>query len=143
MIATRIGPDMRMAVVCTPSYIAGKLHPVIPHDLQQHNCINLRLPTLGGIYAWEFEKEGHPLRVRVDGQLILNSNSQIMRALLAGFGIAFVPEDSVTEEIENGTLIRFLDDWCPSFSGYYLYYPSRRQHTSAFALFVEALRYKR
>lgn len=142
MIATRIGPDMRMAVVCTPSYIEGKPHPITPHDLQQHNCINLRLPTLGSIYAWEFEKDGHPLRVRVDGQLILNSNSQIMKALLSGFGMAFVPEDTVSEEIKSGKLIRFMEDWCVPFPGYYLYYPSRRQHTSAFALLIEALRYK-
>lgn len=141
MVAVRIGPDMRMAVVATPGYLAGKLSPITPHDLQQHCCINLRLPTLGGIYAWEFEKDGRPLRVRVDGQLILNSNSQIMKALLAGFGMALVPEDTVLDELKSGKLVRFLEDWCAPFPGYYLYYPSRRQHTSAFALLIEALRY--
>ena len=142
MIAVRIGPDFRMAVVATPSYIAGKTAPLTPHDLQQHSCINLRLPTLGGIYAWEFEKAGRPLRVRVDGQLILNSNAQIKKAVLAGFGMALVPEDNVREELKSGELVEFLQDWCPEFPGYYLYYPSRRQHTSAFALLVYALRYK-
>lgn len=142
MIAVRIGPDFRMAVVATPSYIADKSAPVTPHDLQQHSCINLRLPTLGGIYAWEFEKAGRPLRVRVDGQLILNSNAQIKKAVLAGFGMALVPEDNVREELKSGELVEFLQDWCPEFPGYYLYYPSRRQHTSAFALLVDALRYK-
>lgn len=142
MIAVRIGPDFRMAVVATPSYIAGKTAPLTPHDLQQHSCINLRLPTLGGIYAWEFEKAGRPLRVRVDGQLILNSNAQIKKAVLAGFGMALVPEDNVREELKSGKLVEFLQDWCPEFPGYYLYYPSRRQHTSAFALLVDALRYK-
>jgi DNA-binding transcriptional LysR family regulator len=142
MIAVRIGPDFRMAVVATPSYIAGKTAPQTPHDLQQHSCINLRLPTLGGIYAWEFEKAGRPLRVRVDGQLILNSNAQIKKAVLAGFGMALVPEDNVREELKSGELVEFLQDWCPEFPGYYLYYPSRRQHTSAFALLVDALRYK-
>lgn len=142
MIAVRIGPDFRMAVVATPSYIAGKTAPLTPHDLQQHSCINLRLPTLGGIYAWEFEKAGRPLRVRVDGQLILNSNAQIKKAVLAGFGMALVPEDNVREELKSGELVEFLQDWCPEFPGYYLYYPSRRQHTSVFALLVDALRYK-
>lgn len=142
MIAVRIGPDFRMAVVATPSYIADKNAPLTPHDLQQHSCINLRLPTLGGIYAWEFEKAGRPLRVRVDGQLILNSNAQIKKAVLAGFGMALVPEDNVREELKSGELVEFLQDWCPEFPGYYLYYPSRRQHTSAFALLVDALRYK-
>lgn len=142
MIAVRIGPDFRMAVVASPSYIADKSAPLTPHDLQQHSCINLRLPTLGGIYAWEFEKAGRPLRVRVDGQLILNSNAQIKKAVLAGFGMALVPEDNVREELKSGELVEFLQDWCPEFPGYYLYYPSRRQHTSAFALLVDALRYK-
>jgi DNA-binding transcriptional LysR family regulator len=142
MIAVRIGPDFRMAVVATPSYIADKSAPLTPHDLQQHSCINLRLPTLGGIYAWEFEKAGRPLRVRVDGQLILNSNAQIKKAVLAGFGMALVPEDNVRAELKSGELVEFLQDWCPEFPGYYLYYPSRRQHTSAFALLVDALRYK-
>ena len=142
MVAVRIGPDMRMVVVATPSYMTGKPHPATPQDLQQHNCINLRLPTLGGVYAWEFEKQGRSLRVRVEGQLILNSNTQILKAVLAGMGMAFVPEDTVINELKSGKLIRFLDDWCQTFPGYYLYYPSRRQHTQAFALLIEALRYR-
>lgn len=143
MVAVRIGPDFRMAVVATPAYIAGKSAPVTPHDLQQHCCINLRLPTLGGLYAWEFEKDGRPLRVRVEGQLILNSNAQIMKAVMAGFGMAQVPEDTVRDELKSGELVSFLKDWCPTFPGYYLYYPSSRQHTAAFALFIDALRYRR
>ncbi len=142
MVAVRIGPDMRMAVVATPEFMAGKVPPAVPQDLQRFNCINLRLPTLGGIYAWEFEKAGHPLKVRVEGQLVLNSNSQIMNALMAGLGMAFIPEDTVQEELKSGKLVRFLDDWCETFIGYYLYYPSRKQHTSAFALLVETLRYR-
>lgn len=142
MVAVRVGPDFRMAVVATPSYIAGKPAPVTPHDLQQHCCINLRLPTLGSVYAWEFEKDGRPLRVRVEGQLTLNSNSQIMKAVMSGFGMALVPEDTVLEALESGTLVRFLEDWCQTFPGYYLYYPSRKQHTSAFALFIDAMRYR-
>lgn len=142
MVAVRVGPDFRMAVVATPSYIAGKPAPVTPHDLQQHCCINLRLPTLGSVYAWEFEKDGRPLRVRVEGQLTLNSNSQIMKAVMSGFGMALVPEDTVLEALESGKLVRFLEDWCQTFPGYYLYYPSRKQHTSAFALFIDAMRYR-
>ncbi|MGP2412147.1 LysR family transcriptional regulator [Yersinia sp. 2553 StPb PI] len=143
MIAVRIGPDMSMAVVGSPSYLAKYGIPTTPADLQNHRCINMRLPTMGGLYAWEFEKEGHELRVRVDGQLTFNSLRQRIDAAVMGFGLAFVPEDAVKAKITSGNLIRVLKEWCEPFPGYYLYYPSRRQHTTAFSLFVDALRYKR
>ncbi|AJJ20992.1 LysR family transcriptional regulator [Yersinia intermedia] len=143
MIAVRIGPDMSMAVVGSPSYLAKYGIPVTPADLQNHRCISMRLPTMGGLYAWEFEKEGHELRVRVDGQLTFNSLRQRIDAAIMGFGLAFVPEDAVKAEIASGSLVRVLKEWCEPFPGYYLYYPSRRQHTTAFSLFVDALRYQR
>jgi DNA-binding transcriptional LysR family regulator len=142
MIAVRIGPDMRMAVVGTSSYFARRKRPKTPGDLTAHNCINLRLPTYGGIYAWEFEKDGHDVRVRVDGQLVFNGTALILNAALAGFGLAYLPEEQVQTHLVTGRLIRVLADWCPPFSGYHLYYPSRRQHTPAFALLVDALRYQ-
>jgi len=142
MIAVRIGPDMRMAVVGTPSSFGKRPAPKKPQDLTEHNCINLRLPTLGGLYAWEFEKSGRELRVRVDGQLILNGTSQMLNAALAGLGLAYVPEDLVQPHIGQGRLKRVLDDWCPPFPGYHLYYPSRRQSSPAFSLLVDALRYR-
>ena len=141
MIAMRIGPDMRMAVVGSPDYLARHGVPQTPHDLQQHRCINIRLPTKGGLYAWEFEHDGEPLRVRVEGQLTLNCLPQRIEAVEAGLGLAYVPEDSITEGVAAGRLQHVLADWCVPFAGYYLYYPSRRQHTTAFALLVEALRY--
>lgn len=141
MVAVRIGPDMRMVVVASPDYLAAHGTPETPHDLQQHRCINMRLPTRGGLYAWEFERNGEPLRVRVEGQLILNCLPQRIDAAEAGLGLAYVPEDTVTDAIADGRLQRVLSDWCVPFPGYYLYYPSRRQHTTAFALLVEALRY--
>ncbi|MEX3019694.1 LysR family transcriptional regulator [Kluyvera sp. STS39-E] len=141
MIAVRITPDMRMAVVASADYLAKHGTPEVPYDLQQHRCINMRLPTRGGLYAWEFEKNGEPLRVRVEGQLILNCLPQRIDAALAGLGLAYVPEDSVSEAIATGRLQHVLADWCVPFAGYYLYYPSRRQHTTAFALLVDALRY--
>lgn len=141
MVAVRIGPDMRMVVVASPDYLAAHGTPETPHDLQQHRCINMRLPTRGGLYAWEFERNGEPLRVRVEGQLILNCLPQRIDAAEAGLGLAYVPEDTVTDAIADGRLQRVLSDWCAPFPGYYLYYPSRRQHTTAFALLVEALRY--
>lgn len=143
MIAVRIGPDMSMAVVGSPSYVEQYGTPETPQDLQNHRCINMRLPTMGGLYAWEFEKEGQELRVRVDGQLIFNSLRQRIDAANLGFGIAYVPEDSVKNELADGRLVQVLKEWCNTFPGYYLYYPSRKQHTTAFSLFVEALRYKR
>ena len=142
MIAVRIGPDMRMAVVGAPSYFARRPKPKTPQDLTAHDCINLRLPTHGGLYAWEFEKGGRELKVRVEGQLVFNRIALILDAALAGFGLAYLPEDQVQTHIADGRLVRVLADWCPPFSGYHLYYPSRRQPTPAFALVVDALRYR-
>jgi DNA-binding transcriptional LysR family regulator len=142
MIAVRIGPDMRMAVVGAPSYFAKRSLPKKPQDLTDHNCINLRLPTYGGLYAWELEKSGRELKVRVDGQLVFNNPTQILNAALAGFGLAYVPQDSAEPHLDRGRLTRVLEDWCPPYSGYHLYYPSRRQPSAAFALLVEALRYR-
>lgn len=141
MIGVRIGPDMRMVVVGSPEYLTRYGVPQTPHDLAQHRCINMRLPTRGGLYAWEFEQNGEPLRVRVEGQLILNCLPQRIEAAEAGLGLAYVPEDTVLDSVAAGRLQCVLDDWCAPFPGYYLYYPSRRQHTTAFALLVEALRY--
>jgi DNA-binding transcriptional LysR family regulator len=141
MIAVRIGPDMRMAVVGAPAYFATRAAPQTPQDLTAHRCINLRLPTLGGIYAWEFEQDGHALRVRVEGQLTFNGSAPMLDAALAGFGLAYVPEDSAEPHLDSGRLNRVLADWCPPYPGYHLYYPSRRQPTAAFTLLVNALRY--
>jgi DNA-binding transcriptional LysR family regulator len=143
MIAMPIGPDMRMAVVAAPTYLARRGAPKTPHDLTDHNCINLRLPTYGGLYAWEFEKDGHELKVRVEGQLVVNTNDLRMKAALSGLGLAYLPEEHVRVALERGELVRALADWCPAFPGYHLYYPSRRQPTPAFALLLEALRYRR
>jgi DNA-binding transcriptional LysR family regulator len=143
MIAVRIGPDMRSAVVGAPSYFAKQARPKTPQDLTTHACINLRLPTHGGLYAWEFEKGGREIRVRVEGQLVFNGTAPMLDAALSGFGLAYVPEDTVQAHLTNGRLIRVLADWCPPYPGYHLYYPSRRQPTPAFALFVNALRYLR
>jgi DNA-binding transcriptional LysR family regulator len=143
MIAVRIGPDFCMAVVGAPSYFERKPRPKKPQDLTGHDCINIRLPTYGGIYAWEFEKRGHELKVRVDGQLVFNNLALRMNAALAGLGLAYLPEDQVERHVAEGRLIRVLEDWCAPFSGYHLYYPSRRQPAPAFAVLVEALRYRR
>jgi len=143
MVAVRIGPDMRSAIVGAPSYFAGRARPKTPQDLTAHACINLRLPTHGGLYAWEFEKGGREIRVRVEGQLVFNGTAPMLDAALAGFGLAYVPEDAVQTHIADGRLIRVLADWCPPYPGYHLYYPSRRQPTPAFALLVNALRYRR
>jgi DNA-binding transcriptional LysR family regulator len=142
MIAIRIGPDLRMAAVASPSYFSGRAAPRSPHDLGGHNCINLRFPTLGGLYAWEFEKDGRALNVHVEGQLVVNDGGLARQAALDGCGIAFLPEDHVQADIAAGTLKRVLEDWTPPFPGYHLYYPSRRQQSPAFALLVEALRYR-
>jgi DNA-binding transcriptional LysR family regulator len=142
MIAVRIGPDFRMAVVAAPLYFAKRHAPKRPQDLTDHDCINIRLPTYGGIYAWEFEKRGRELKVRVEGQLVFNNLALRLNAVLAGLGIAYLPEDHVRTYLDNGRLVRVLEDWCPPFSGYHLYYPSRRQATPAFALLVDALRYR-
>src|SRR4051812_49326948 len=142
MVAVRIGPDMRMAVVGAPSYFAKRPRPKTLQDLTTHTCINLRLPTHGGLYAWEFEKGGRELRVRVEGQLVFNETALMLDAALAGFGLAYLPEDQVQVHLVDSRLIRVLADWCPPFPGYHLYYPSRRQPTPAFALLVDALRYR-
>jgi DNA-binding transcriptional LysR family regulator len=142
MISVRIGPEMRMAVVGAPSYFAKRSPPKRPQDLIGHDCINLRLPTYGGLYAWEFEKNGRELKVRVEGQLVFNGTAQMLNAALAGFGLAYVPEDLAQPHLAKGRLNRVLEDWCPPFSGYHLYYPSRRQSSPAFALLVDALRYR-
>ena len=141
MIAVRIGPDFRMAVVAAPSYFASRSEPRTPQELTGHNCINLRLPTYGGLYAWEFEKGDREINVRVDGQLVFNSSRQILDAALAGFGIAYLPEDTAAPHIERGRLKPILERWCAPFSGYHLYYPSRRQSSPALALVVDTLRY--
>ncbi|PBC19141.1 MULTISPECIES: LysR family transcriptional regulator [unclassified Mesorhizobium] len=142
MIAVRIGPDMRMAAVASPAYFARQPRPRTPQELTAHNCINLRLPTYGGLYAWEFEKAGRELKVRVEGQLIFNTAGLRMNAVLAGLGLAYLPEDQVRAHLADGRLVRVLADWCPPFPGYHLYYPSRRQATPAFSLLVDALRYR-
>jgi len=142
MIAVRIAPDMRMAVVGSPSYLAKQEPPQTPQELTTHSCINLRLPTHGGLYAWEFEKTGREMKVRVDGQLVFGNASLILTAARAGFGLAYLTEEQVQGDIEAGRLVRVLADWCPPFSGYHLYYPSRRQPTQAFSLLVDALRYR-
>ena len=141
MIAVRIGPDFRMVVVGAPSYFAKRPRPKKPQDLTVHSCINLRLPTRGGLYAWEFEKNGRELKVRVEGQLVFNATVPTLNAALAGFGLAYLAEDLVQTHVARGRLIRVLNDWCQPFSGYHLYYPSRRQPTPAFAVLVDALRY--
>ena len=142
MIAVPIGPDMRMVVVGAPTYLEAHGLPQTPQELTNHNCINLRLPTYGGLYAWEFEKDGRELNVRVEGQLMFNSVGMIITAALAGHGLAYVPEDRVRNHLETGGLTVLLDEYCQPFSGYHLYYPSRRQPTPAFTAVVNALRYR-
>jgi DNA-binding transcriptional LysR family regulator len=142
MIAVRIGPDMRSAVAGAPSYSDTRPEPKRPQDLIGHNCINLRLPTLGGLYAWEFEKDGRELKVHVEGQLVFNGTFQMLNAALAGFGLAYVPEDVAQPHLAKGRLKRVLEDWCPAYSGYHIYYPSRRQSSAAFTLLVDTLRYR-
>lgn len=140
-VAVRIGPDIRMAIVAAPSYFADHPAPETPHDLQDHRCINMRLPTVGGLYHWEFEKDGKPLRVRVEGQLTVNLLPERIDAALSGFGLACVPENMIQDYVKSGALIQVLQAWCPFFPGYYLYYPSRKQHPPAFALMIDALRH--
>lgn len=142
MIAVRIGPDMRMAVVGAPLYFKRHPEPRRPQELIGHNCINLRLPTHGSVYAWEFEKGSRELRVRVEGQLTFNGTAQLLNGALAGCGLAYVPEGLVEQHITKGRLKRVLADWCPPYSGYHLFYPSRRQSSAAFALVVNALRHR-
>jgi DNA-binding transcriptional LysR family regulator len=142
MIAVRVGPDLRMSVVGAPSYFASHRKPRIPQDLTGHNCINLRLPAHSGLYTWEFEKNGRALNVRVDGQLVFNGAGALLNAALNGFGLAYLMEGNVRSPLSEGRLVRVLSDWCPPFSGYHLYYPSRRQPSPAFTLLVDALRYR-
>ena len=142
MVAVRIGPDLRMAVVAAPSYLAARPPPRTPQDLAEHRCINLRQQTLGGLYAWELERNRREVKVRVEGQLIFNDVGMVLTAAAAGFGLACVLEDHAEADVATGRLVRVLEDWCPPFPGYHLYYPSRRQPSAAFALLVEALRYR-
>ena len=142
MIAQRIGPDMRMAVVGSPAYFAGRSKPLSPQDLTDHNCINMRLPTYGGLFPWEFEQDGREVKVRVEGQLIFNTLRQRLDSALQGLGLAYMPEDVAMPCIASGDLVRVLEDWCPPFSGYHLYYPSRRHASPAFSMLLDALRFK-
>ncbi|UFT93510.1 LysR family transcriptional regulator [Pectobacterium carotovorum] len=140
MIAVPIGQPLRMAAVASPNYFAKHPIPNTPHELTQHQCINQRMVTSGGLYVWDFDQDGGDLNVRVDGQLTFNTSEHIVEAALAGFGIAFLPEEEFSPHIEEGRLIRVLEPWCAPFSGYYLYYPSRKQPSPAFSLVVDALR---
>jgi DNA-binding transcriptional LysR family regulator len=142
MISARIGPDFRFAVVGTKSYFVDNPEPQHPQDLVQHTCINERLPTYGGFWAWEFEDEGREIKIRVDGQLAFNNSYQAIEAALEGFGLAYVPEDVALPHVAEGRLKRVLDGYCPRWDGYHLYYPSRRQSSPAFVALVEALRYR-
>lgn len=142
MFAVRIGPDLRMAVVGTPSYFKARPEPKKPQDLLGHNCIALRLPTHDALYAWEFEKGGRELKVRVEGQFTCNTTAQMLNAAVAGLGLAYVPEGLAQPHLAKGHLKRVLADWCLPYSGYHLFYPSRRQSSAAFSLLVEALRYR-
>ncbi|AJA07170.1 Putative transcriptional regulator [Sphingopyxis fribergensis] len=142
MISVPIGPAVRFAVVGAPSYMRDRDVPIIPQDLLRHNCVNLRLPTYGSHYAWEFEKGDQELKVRVDGQLAFNSVHNILAASLAGHGLAFLPEDMAMPYLADGRFVRLLEDWCPPWEGYHLYYPSRRQTLPALRVIVDALRYR-
>lgn len=140
MIAVRIGPDWRLVAVASPEYLATRSTPKTPQELVSHDCINHRQARAGGLYAWEFEKDGREVRVRVDGQLTFNTSYAMIDAAVAGYGIAYVPETLVERECATGRLIQILDDWSPLFPGYYLFYPSRRQNSPAFKVIVDALR---
>jgi DNA-binding transcriptional LysR family regulator len=142
MISVRIGPDFRIAVVASPSYFQERPRPRTPQDLTEHACINLRLPTHGGFYVWEFRKGSRELKVRVQGRAVFNAVAMIRHAALNGLGLAYLPEDLVATPIQEGRLVRVLADWCSPRPGYHLYYPSRRQPSPAFALVVGALRYR-
>ncbi|AEH86643.1 MULTISPECIES: LysR family transcriptional regulator [Mesorhizobium] len=142
MIAVRIGPDWRLVAVGSPDYFAAHGVPVHPQDLVRHVCINMRQETAGGLYAWEFEKDGQALRVRVDGQLTFNNTYAMIDAAVCGYGIAYVPENIVERQIASGLLVQVLDEWSPLFDGYFLYYPSRRQNLPAFKVIIDALRHR-
>lgn len=139
MIAVPIGPALRMAAVASPAYFANRAVPGHPRDLMNHRCVNQRMPTSGGLYVWDFERRGKQVNVRVDGQLIFNTSTHIVQAAVAGLGIAYLPEEEFEPHLQEGRLARVLEDWCPPFSGYYLYYPSRRQPSPAFTLVANAL----
>ncbi len=142
MIAVRIGPDLRMAVVAAPAYFKSRRKPEKPQDLVDHICINLRLPAHDSHYAWEFERGKRELRVRVEGQLTFNTSAHLLKGALDGFGLAYLPEGMVQPHIAKGHLVRVLGDWCPPYSGYHLFYPSRRQSSAAFSMIVDALRHR-
>ncbi|WP_233853787.1 LysR family transcriptional regulator [Paraburkholderia sp. HD33-4] len=142
MIAVRIAPDLRMAVVGAPAYVAVQPLPATPHDLIKHRCINLRLPTHGGLYAWEFEKDGQEIKVRVEGQTLFNNTFLMLQAALDGMGLAYVPLDVAQPHIDAGRLEPVLKDWWPLFPGYHLYYASRRQLPPALALVIDTLRWR-
>jgi len=142
MIAVRISPDLRMAIVGAPSYLAGRKRPRTPQDLMGHNCVNFRSALPGGTFAWEFEKGGRKLNVRVEGQFVTNSAGALLHAALQGFGLAYLTEQFVQPHLASGKLVRVLSDWCPPFSGFHLCYPSRRQASPAFSLLVDAIRYR-
>lgn len=142
MIAVRIGPDWRLVAVASPAYLAGRARPEHPRDLVRHRCINTRQESTGGLYAWEFEKDGQELRVRVDGQLAFNNSYAQVDAAVSGFGIAYVPDSIAAPHLATGALEQVLDDWSPMFDGYFLYYPSRRQNLRAFQIIVDALRHR-
>lgn len=142
MIAVRMAPDMHMAVVGAPTYFAAHPPPATPQHLVQHRCMNLRLPTSGGLWVWGFVQDGREVNVRVEGQLVFNTIDLSLEAALDGFGLAYLPRDQVAQHLKSGRLVSVLEDWCPSLSGYHLYYPSRKQHTPAFKLLVDALRYR-
>lgn len=142
MIAVRIAPDFRMAVAASPAYLAGKRAPSTPQELTDHCCVNLRLPTHGGLYAWDFAKGGKTLSVRVAGQTIFNNTFLMLQAALDGMGLAYVPYDLVQPYVEQGRLVPVLEDWWPVLPGYHLYYANRRQISPALALVIEALRYR-
>lgn len=142
MIALRIGPDLRMALVAAPDYLARHGRPEEPKDLARHACINLRMPTLGNLYAWEFQQGGRPLNVRVEGPLTFNTAELCVKAAKAGLGLTFLPESIATEPLASGQLVRLMADWCPVFAGFHLYYPSRRQMSPALALVVNELRWR-
>jgi DNA-binding transcriptional LysR family regulator len=142
MIAVRIGPEMRMAIVASPDYFERHPPPQTPQDMTAHNCIGMRLPTYGGIFAWGLEKDGREVKVRADGQLVFNNLALRVNSALDGLGVAYLPEDQALPHIAQGRLVRVLEDWCPPFPGYHLYYPNRRHSSPALALLVEVLRYR-
>jgi DNA-binding transcriptional LysR family regulator len=142
MIAVRIGPDMRMAVVGSPSYLERYGMPMSPQDLTAHNCIVIRLPTYGGLFPWDLEKDGREVKVRGEGQLVFNNIALRLHSALDGLGLAYMPEDQVLPYVAEGRLVRVLEDWCPAFPGYHLYYPSRRHFSPALSILVDALRFR-